>query len=48
MKKHHKRIRTYFEYNHFQDFVEYTTITSDTLLRKSLLKWEEMLLIALY
>ena len=36
------------EINHFQDFVEYTTLSSDTSLQKSLIKWEEMLLIGLY
>ena len=44
----HKCIRVYLEYNHFQDFVQYTTLPSDTSLRKSLLKLEEMLLIGLY
>ena len=36
------------EINHFQDFVEYTTLSSDTSLQKSLIKCEEMLLIGLY
>ena len=43
----HKRILLYLEYNHFQDFVEYTTLSSDISLRKSWLKQEEMLLLGL-